>query len=247
MKICCRSPRGNVDWNKLLKQWIVVISGRSPRGNVDWNIVDFYGQTGGGVVPHAGTWIEIYYWRDQHVPIWVVPHAGTWIEMSTTIRDARATESFPTRERGLKFIQPLDVLPFIVVVPHAGTWIEIWKYWKFTSTRLCRSPRGNVDWNSRIYYDSARETIVVPHAGTWIEILLQKWTCCKVWRVVPHAGTWIEIECMRVLKPYGTVVPHAGTWIEISVESDLDCHDFVVPHAGTWIEIYHESCYMALN
>ena len=55
------------------------------------------------VVPHAGTWIEIW------PPGWpgacrgVVPHAGTWIEMATSSR----TYGRPP------------------VVPHAGTWIEI--------------------------------------------------------------------------------------------------------------------------
>ena len=33
------------------------------------------------VVPHAGTWIEIYARRGEHYVRGVVPHAGTWIEM----------------------------------------------------------------------------------------------------------------------------------------------------------------------
>ena len=33
------------------------------------------------VVPHAGTWIEIYYKRKTGTSDPVVPHAGTWIEI----------------------------------------------------------------------------------------------------------------------------------------------------------------------
>ena len=35
------------------------------------------------VVPHAGTWIEIYHGYNTVYRNDVVPHAGTWIEIQT--------------------------------------------------------------------------------------------------------------------------------------------------------------------
>ena len=56
--------------------------------------------------------------------MYVVPHAGTWIEIVRITRgNILDTESFPTRERGLK----LNVIHDKV------------------SEGLGRSPRGNVD------------------------------------------------------------------------------------------------------
>ena len=34
-----------------------------------------------GVVPHAGTWIEITCKQGWNIVVRVVPHAGTWIEI----------------------------------------------------------------------------------------------------------------------------------------------------------------------
>ena len=55
------------------------------------------------VVPHAGTWIEILISAIILLPPHVVPHAGTWIEINLKLFISGVTESFPTRERGLKF------------------------------------------------------------------------------------------------------------------------------------------------
>ena len=55
------------------------------------------------VVPHAGTWIEIFSQSSSEYVADVVPHAGTWIEI-------KSIGSFETTDP---------------VVPHAGTWIEI--------------------------------------------------------------------------------------------------------------------------
>ena len=141
---------------------------RSPRGNVDWNIKSIHWVINTAVVPHAGTWIEI----SSHTP------------------NNRILSSFPTRERGLKFVKQVnDQIPKCVV-PHAGTWIEIssqgglhsitWSFptrerglkyriwWRIVTLRR-RSPRGNVDWNIGKLW-RANLYGVVPHAGTWIEI-----------------------------------------------------------------------------
>ena len=59
-----------------------------------------------GVVPHAGTWIEIHQTDCiDHIGC-VVPHAGTWIEIGWE------KELYEKNN----------------VVPHAGTWIEIVRY-----------------------------------------------------------------------------------------------------------------------
>ena len=120
---------------------------RSPRGNVDWNIDNKDLLKSAIVVPHAGTWIEIF---------------------SRTQVVHNSLESFPTRERGLKFLHLYHCL-----------------------YQNRRSPRGNVDWNYDLEWSNQRK-LVVPHAGTWIEIDLELQT---LWQntVVPHAGTWIEI------------------------------------------------------
>ena len=76
-----------------------------------------------GVVPHAGTWIEIM--KCAHVTLQktVVPHAGTWIEIYLGgICIYGRNQSFPTRERGLKF---------------SGL--------RSPDRREGRSPRGNMD------------------------------------------------------------------------------------------------------
>ncbi len=52
----------------------------------------------------------------------VVPHAGTWIEIYIAEKQSLIEKSFPTRERGLK-------------------WLRCKEY----TLEYCRSPRGNVD------------------------------------------------------------------------------------------------------
>ena len=76
--------------------------------------------------------------------IGVVPHAGTWIEMKKELEDALGTVSFPTRERGLKYHKRTG-LSLPLVVPHAGTWIEIRCTGNQGLPLFRRSPRGNVD------------------------------------------------------------------------------------------------------
>ena len=56
------------------------------------------------VVPHAGTWIEIDDDFRLLIAKSVVPHAGTWIEIACSNGDRESLRSFPTRERGLKFL-----------------------------------------------------------------------------------------------------------------------------------------------
>ena len=56
---------------------------------------------------------------------YVVPHAGTWIEIDLLRPQGTRFESFPTRERGLKYHCVGTYVDRVAVVPHAGTWIEI--------------------------------------------------------------------------------------------------------------------------
>ena len=83
------------------------------------------------------------------------------------------SESFPTRERGLKYEYLQKSAYGYGRSPRGNVdWNQQKK--NYERRELSRSPRGNVDWN----YESLRkniETYVVPHAGTWIEIILQYW------------------------------------------------------------------------
>ena len=110
------------------------------------------------VVPHAGTWIEIKAGREYMICALVVPHAGTWIEILQAQVDTIKIPSFPTRERGLKFLCPHHRPHVTPVVPHAGTWIEI------------------ILLNCSIH-----SKMVVPHAGTWIEISNSSCICGIFW------------------------------------------------------------------
>ena len=57
----------------------------------------------------------------------VVPHAGTWIEIMWATQDPVAVwTSFPTRERGLKWLS-VGLKVAVRVVPHMGMQIEITK------------------------------------------------------------------------------------------------------------------------
>ena len=54
------------------------------------------------VVPHVGTWIEIWNSSEISLQIEVVPHVGTWIEIIMNVANIPNNTSFPTWERGLK-------------------------------------------------------------------------------------------------------------------------------------------------
>ena len=145
------------------------------------------------VVPHEGTWIEIAVparqlsarsrrsprgnvdWNPWNVcmyqSLYVVPHEGTWIEIICTVARSSSLPSFPTRERGLKFHQPN-------------------KLWMI----LCRSPRGNVDWNKKQLLSRSEDRSRSPRGNVdWNKI---QGGCLLVKIVVSHEGTWIEISTM---------------------------------------------------
>ena len=100
----------------------------------------------------------------------VVPHEGTWIEIWNSSEISHQIESFPTRERGLKFHRQSKAGRDYLVVPHEGTWIEI-----------------------ILFLDDLNIDTVVPHEGTWIEIR-ETLDNGRILCVVPHEGTWIEIS-----------------------------------------------------
>ena len=99
----------------------------------------------------------------------VAPYTGAWIEILNLLRKASRSSSLPTRERGLKYCSPSDLMGWTDVAPYTGAWIEI----DFHSTRV--SHRG-----------------VAPYTGAWIEITLiaaASLSSC----VAPYTGAWIEI------------------------------------------------------
>ena len=100
----------------------------------------------------------------------VVPHAGTWIEI--WIKELAKNTiflSFPTRERGLKLLGLGCTDQELVVVPHAGTWIEIAAKIE-RMQRMFVVPHAGTWIEIHVYQKSYSFALVVPHAGTWIEI-----------------------------------------------------------------------------
>ena len=142
--------------------------------------------------------------------------------------------SFPSRERGLKFIRQMHI-----------------------SQRLCRSPRGNVDWNSGALEKAYETGIVVPLAGTWIEIPRQL--------LLPGSGSsfpsrerglkcqkWVALSFRYCRSPRGNVDwnQFMSSFVNFtnsrSPRGNVDWNrsigsiywwQWVVPLAGTWIEI----------
>ena len=104
--------------------------------------------TGGPVVPHEGTWIEIHNRTEENRSESVVPHEGTWIEIWS-----RYIHTMPADRRSPRGNVDWNKKRLVVtersgyVVPHEGTWIEIEKTERSIHTARGRSPRGNVDWN----------------------------------------------------------------------------------------------------
>jgi hypothetical protein len=59
-------------------------------------------ETGAGVAPHAGAWIETCIVACAELGYKVAPHAGAWIETLPPQNPFNQAESRPTRARGLK-------------------------------------------------------------------------------------------------------------------------------------------------
>ena len=122
------------------------------------------------VVPHAGTWIEIYVQCKCNNIFASFPTRERGLKYIHINMLFNSTPSFPTRERGLK-CQCSGTAPQIgTVVPHAGTWIEI--------RGLFGTLRGVLSFPTRergLKYPICKLVVqlvdVVPHAGTWIEII----------------------------------------------------------------------------
>ena len=214
MKICSRSPRGNVDWN-----WKPVTSGRR-----HW------------VVPHAGTWIEILIrWQRKPLSI-VVPHAGTWIEIIVNFPGISLLFCRSPRGNVDWNLKMIWYLCYISVVPHAGTWIEIslpsvpeWLSFVVPHAGtwieiICReynvneewrrSPRGNVDWNRWCHVDRCSCWLSFPTRERGLKLQYPCSGCKWLERRSPRGN--VDWNCFTALVSRDRfVVPHAGTWIEI--------------------------------
>ena len=78
-----------------------------------------------GVVPRAGTWIEIDRWFDKPFANEVVPRAGTWIEIVRTRNSFSELYVVPRAGTWIEIQRPVPRPQQSRVVPRAGTWIEI--------------------------------------------------------------------------------------------------------------------------
>ena len=98
------------------------------------------------------------------------------------------TSSFPTRERGLKLFWWSLILIYPMSFPTRDRGLKYRIIYRSEALYMCRSPRGNVDWNlwsslNRFFY------FVVPHAGTWIEIV-QNHLCQCWWGRSPRSNQY---------------------------------------------------------
>ena len=77
------------------------------------------------VVPHEGTWIEIYPPFSWPLSLPSFPTRERGLKWQCSGECHRDPGSFPTRERGLKFPAAWQCILPDPVVPHEGTWIEM--------------------------------------------------------------------------------------------------------------------------
>ena len=75
----------------------------------------------------------------------VVPHEGTWIEIWKITKMFRKYMSFPTRERGLKYQNQKDCLDLLLSFPTRERGLKSTLGSCIAIVMICRSPRGNVD------------------------------------------------------------------------------------------------------
>ena len=76
------------------------------------------------VAPHTGAWIETKMIRLTLNHQRVAPHTGAWIETYRNQRIGDVDRSHPTRVRGLKLKNRINIMAIVTVAPHTGAWIE---------------------------------------------------------------------------------------------------------------------------
>ena len=156
---------------------MVRMYGRSLRGNVDWNIhITVVYQITSLSFPSRERGLKLTW--DGVVGLYPssFPSRERGLKWYRKVLYRWTGRSFPSRERGLKYFFVYLWRNFIRVVPFAGTWIEIHLPYAGIHRTICRSLRGNVDWNCQQWF-YLHVTTVVPFAGTWIEIYLHVLRC----------------------------------------------------------------------
>ena len=137
--------------------------------------------------------------------------------------------SFPTRERGLKCKSIQVHSQWIPSFPTRERGLKCQK----KSLSLAgggRSPRGNVDWNKRLFMSFSCACGRSPRVNVDWNSKPHSRHC--TYSVVPHAGTWIEIIVFYNDISDINVVPHAGTWIEMVVRRFEGCCTCRYPHGN---------------
>ena len=126
LKSChCRSSRGSVDWNSVMKL-------------LYFDIVT--------VAPLVGAWIEINEIITTISLTIVAPLVGAWIEIDSTEKAWQESRSLLSWERGLKFkiINSRFCRQWSLLSWERGLKFS---YSASNHVNLCRSSRGSVDWN----------------------------------------------------------------------------------------------------
>ena len=92
-----------------------------------------------------GAWIETGSVQEDLSGPLVAPRVGAWIETSQERIRAAKSGSPPAWGRGLKQIEPDQVIQPQQVAPRVGAWIETIMQREAVSITPSRPPRGGVD------------------------------------------------------------------------------------------------------
>ena len=166
------------------------------------------------VAPFTGAWIEIPTTWPPRTTTLVAPFTGAWIEIFACCAHlASDVGSLPSRERGLKCVQPVQGARPIGSLPSRERGLK------------CHPQPGG---------GRARPSLPSRERGLKCRLGCWWWSCLLV---APFTGAWIEIHCMILCRMSLLVAPFTGAWIEIHRSRRPHGHDNVAPFTGAWIEI----------
>ena len=123
------------------------------------------------VAPFAGARIEICLSCQTYMYRQVAPFAGARIEIVALLILRVGSRSLPSRERGLKFKNCIELIPIEPVAPFAGARIEIF-LWFSPSILQHVAPFAGARIEIEKYLLKSQSYLVAPFAGARIEILL---------------------------------------------------------------------------
>ena len=154
----------------------------------------------------------------------VVPHAGTWIEIVIVVPSSEKTS----------------------VVPHAGTWIEIYLHRHISTPTVCRSPRGNVDWNNQYIRHSCWSLRSFPTRERGLKSAFWVMHHTSHGRS-PRGNVDWNYFSFSILSHWNSRSPRGNVDWNLFKRLRSSSNGIVVPHAGTWIEIVESGTGLSKN